>query len=308
MIRKNACLARCLIYKKGKVFKKKMVKLNKQLEERVEERTNDLSVMNNDLRREINERAKAETRIMQLQEDLIRLDRLSTMGELTASISHELHQPLMAIINYSNATLIDIENEPNQNDNISENIKAISEQALRSGGIVKRLREFSKWGEKEKNVLNIIDVVNEVRPLLNMDAKQYHVKLNYYFNDDGLYAEVDDVQIQQVITNLLRNGIEAMEGNESKNKVIDIRIYCKDNFINIEVKDKGIGLDESNLNRIFKSFYTTKVDGVGIGLSISNTIAKSHGGYIKIYNNDSGIGATSRLVLPLVCVSSKLSA
>ena len=256
--------------------------LNKQLEERVAERTKDLSVMNKDLRREIAERTKAEMRVMQLQEDLIRIERLSTMGEMTTSFAHELHQPLMAIVNYSQASLLDLESEPYKDESVRENLQAISEQALRSGKIVKRLREFSKHGSDEKAILNINEILKGIQPLLDMEAKQHKVELNYIFDALDSHVEADEIQIQQVISNLVRNGMEAMESSDGQNKSITIKVSRNDEgFVKIAAQDFGVGLLAGCENHVFESFYSTKSYGVGIGLSICNSIAKAHGGLHK---------------------------
>jgi len=275
-----------------------IAKLNKQLEERVLERTKDLSKINMELRCQIAERTKAEMHAMQLQEDLIRIGRFSTMGEMTTSFAHELHQPLMAIVNYSQASLLDLDNNADKRKNIQEYLQAISEQALRSGKIVKRLREFSKKGSNDKHIFNINYILQGIQPLLDMEAEQHAIVLNYFFDADDSFVKADEIQIQQVISNLVRNGMEAMEGKSDQTKSIVIKTSKDDDYVKVAVQDQGIGLKEADKSRVLESFYSTKTYGVGIGLSISNTIAKAHGGSIKIFNNESGIGATAELVLP----------
>ena len=282
-----------------KHIQEEITNLNKQLEERVIQRTKDLSLLNSNLKREINERIKVEKQVIQLQEDLIRLERIGTINEMTTSFAHELHQPLLAIVNYAQASLLDLESEFKDKNDIRENLQAITEQALRSGKIVKRLREFSKQGNKDKKLLSVNNILKNLQPLLDMEAEQRDIQFNYKYDERDSYVLADEILIQQIVTNLVRNAIEAMDEVDITGKSIDIIANASDSgFVNIQIVDQGIGLKAGEEDRIFDSFYTTKTYGVGIGLSISSSIAEAHGGHVKIYNNKSGIGTTSELVLP----------
>jgi len=164
--------------------------------------------------------------------------------------------------------------------------------------IVKYFREFLKQDSDEKHIFNINYFLQGIRPLLDMEAEQHAIKLNYILDADDSLVEADEIQIQQVISNPVRNGMEAMEKSSGKTKSIIIKTLKDENYVKVAVQDQGVGLKECDESRVPESFYSTKSYGAGIGLSISNTIAKAHGGSIKIFNNESGIGATSELVLP----------
>ncbi len=282
-----------------KHIQEEITNLNKKLEERVQQRTKDLSIMNENLKREIKERTKAEMNVMQLQEDLIKLERTSTINEMSTSFAHELHQPLTAIVNYAQASLIDLENKSYNEETIEKYLKEISGLALRSGKIVKRLREFSRKGEKDKKLITVNNIIKGIQPLLEMEAEKREIKFNYDFDKLGTCVRADEILIQQVVTNLVKNAIESMNDINSSDKSINISACVnQDGFVHIKVEDHGIGLKNVDNSRIFDSFYTTKSHGVGIGLSISNSIAEAHGGHIKIYNNKNSVGVTSELVLP----------
>ena len=277
-----------------------ITQLNKTLEERVVERTAELEDINSDLHREIMHRNKAELEIVKLQNDLIRMGRIGTMGEMASTMSHELHQPLMAIINYSQSALLDLKDNKDIDSDVVDNIKRISDQALRGGQIIREMRAFAVRGQTTTERYDINQLIVELKPLFEIEVTQNDVDLILDLAHEEFIAEINHVQIQQVISNLVRNSIEAMKYNNS-DKILTIRtMRLTENRVAIEVIDNGGGVEEKNIHQIFESFYTTKSEGLGLGLSISQKIIDAHDGSLKLINHNDGVLAriTLQLLVP----------
>lgn len=282
-----------------KIAQNEIATLNKNLEKRVVRRTTELQEINKSLNDEITERKKAEQEVVKLQNDLIRMSRVSTMGEMASTLAHELHQPLMAIVNYSQSALLDLtrsENK-NKNKNVIDDVNIISEQALRGGQIIREMKEFALRGEISMEHVNINKLIVELRPLFDIEVAQNNIELAVDIYNDELIVLINYVQLQQVVSNLVRNSIEAMKNNIDS-KILTIRSYKLDeNYVVIEVIDNGCGLDSGSDEKIYESFYTTKPEGLGLGLSISEKIVKAHNGTLSLINNDVGVTARVTLVL-----------
>lgn len=277
--------------------KEEITKLNKTLEERVAERTNELEEINNDLHREIMHRNKAELEIVKLQNDLIRMGGIGTMGEMASTISHELHQPLMAIINYSQSVLLDLQENKDIDADVVNNIKRISDQALRGGRIIREMRAFAIRGQTSTERYDINQLIVELKPLFKIEVTQNDVDLILDLAHEELIADINHIQIQQVVSNLVRNAIEAMKYN-NEDKILTIRtVRLAENRVAIEVIDNGGGIEETNVNQVFESFYTTKSEGLGLGLSISQKIVDAHDGELKLVNINGGVIAKVTLNL-----------
>ena len=277
-----------------KIAQNEITKLNRNLEKRVIERTNQLEDKNKDLQREILERNKAELEIVKLQNDLIRIGRVMTMGEMTSALAHELHQPLMAIVNYSQSTLVDLERDNNtQNNEVVKNIELISQQALRGGEIIRNMKEFTKRGKTEYERFDLNEIIIQLKPLFNIEVVQNNINFKIELEKKEMIVNINHIQIQQVISNLVKNSIEAMKYNTAEKNLV-IKTFKKDSDTAvIEVIDNGAGLSEESIDIIFDSFYTTKSEGLGLGLSISQKIIKAHEGCLKLFNNE--YGATARI-------------
>lgn len=277
--------------------KEEITELNKTLEERVSERTNELEEINNDLHREIMHRNKAELEIVKLQNDLIRMGRIGTMGEMASTMSHELHQPLMAIINYSQSALLDLKENKDIDADVVKNIKRISDQALRGGQIIREMRAFAIRGQTTTERYDINQLIVELKPLFEIEVTQNDIDLILDLAHEELIADINHIQIQQVVSNLVRNAIEAMKYN-NEDKILTIRtMRLTENRVAIEVIDNGGGVEEKNVNQIFESFYTTKSEGLGLGLSISQKIVDAHDGQLKLVNHNGGVIARVTLNL-----------
>ena len=277
--------------------KEEITELNKTLEERVSKRTSELEEINSDLHREIMHRNKAELEIVKLQNDLIRMGRIGTMGEMASTMSHELHQPLMAIINYSQSALLDLKDNHDIDSDVVENIKRISEQALRGGQIIREMRAFAVRGQTTTERYDINQLIVELKPLFEIEVTQNDIDLILDLAQEELIVDINHIQIQQVVSNLVRNSIEAMKYN-TEVKTLTIRtMRLTDNRVAIEVIDNGGGIEEKNVNQIFESFYTTKSEGLGLGLSISQKIIDAHDATLKLINHNEGVLARITLHL-----------
>ena len=238
--------------------------------------------------RDLTERQQTEDQLHDLQTELARLSRLTAMGEMASTLAHEINQPLSAISNYlqgCNRLLEPVEhpNVPKIRDALAETTK----QTLRAGHIIRQLREFVARGETEKRPENISKLVEEASALALVGAKEEGVKTLFRFASHTDTVLVEKVQIQQVLLNLMRNAIEAMQGCEPKQLLVTTSAP-NDDKITVSVADTGSGLSEEIAARLFQPFVTTKPAGMGVGLSISKRIIEAHGGEMWAEPNPGG--------------------
>lgn len=281
-----------------KLAQEEVTKLNKELEQRVIERTHELADINSDLRREIMQRNKAELEIVKLQNDLIRMGRISTMGEMASALAHELHQPLMAIVNYSQSALMDLNKSSQVENGVIDDIENVSEQALRGGEIIRKMKDFAIKGKSATARVDINELILELKPLFDIEAAQSRMKLSVRLVDEELIVDINSIQMQQVLSNMVRNGIEAMKYNTTDKLLTIATRRIEEEYVAIDIIDSGAGIREDQMEDVFESFYTTKSDGLGLGLSISEKIVKAHYGQLTLRNKSSG-GVTARVTLPL---------
>jgi two-component system sensor kinase FixL len=246
--------------------------------------------------RDLTERQKTEDQLHELQTELARLSRLTAMGEMASTLAHEMNQPLSAISNYLQGChrlleSVEHRNVPKIRDALSETTK----QTLRAGHIIRRLREFVTGGETEKRPENISKLVEETSALALVGAKEEGVKTVFRFANHGDAVLVEKVQIQQVLLNLMRNAIEAMQGCERKELEVATKSVDGD-MIEVSVADTGNGLSAEIADRLFQPFVTTKPGGMGVGLSISKRIIEAHSGRMWAEPNPGG-GTVFRFTL-----------
>jgi two-component system sensor kinase FixL len=210
------------------------------------------------------------------------------MGEMASTLAHEINQPLSAISNYlqgCNRLL-----EPVQHPNVPRIRDVLAEttrQTLRAGHIIRQLREFVTRGETEKQPENISKLVEEASALALVGAREVGIKTVFRFASHTDMVMVEKVQIQQVLLNLMRNAIEAMQDSERKELLVTTSVPNGDK-ITVSVADTGSGLSEEITERLFQPFVTTKPAGMGVGLSISKRIVEAHGGEMWVEPNPSG--------------------
>lgn len=248
-------------------------------------------------RAEIELRLK-EKEVADAREHLTHMARLSTMGEMAAGIAHEINQPLAAISTYAQGCKRMLDNGLTDARELAEPLEKIATQALRAGEVIRRLRGFIKKSASELELVDINDLVSEVVQLAEVDARKHGISVHVHLATDVQEVRVDPVQLQQVILNLIRNALEAMEETPRERARVDVYTAQEDNGqVIVRVVDCGPGLSEDALRRVFDPFFTTKATGMGMGLSISHSIIATHGGQLSVSNNDSGLGATFTIAL-----------
>ena len=229
---------------------------------------------------------------------LARLARVNMLGELTSSIAHEVNQPLTAVVASGNACLRWLAVQPPNLPKAQQAVERIIKDANRASDVIARVRSLVKRGPPIKEWLNATNVVSEIIALTRSEMDSNHVVLRTQFASGLPPILADRVQIQQVLLNMILNAIEAMSTAAPEKRELQIRLEPKDErSAEFTVRDSGIGILSDKLEHLFDAFYTTKVDGMGIGLAISRSIVEAHGGRIWATAN-SGSGATFHFTLP----------
>jgi two-component system sensor kinase FixL len=249
--------------------------------------------------RDLTERQETEARLQELQSELVHISRLTALGEMASALAHELNQPLSAIANFMKGSRRLLENKSDADCNmIREAMDKAAEQSLRAGQIIRRLRDFVARGETERRIESLRKLLEEASALALVGAKDRSVRVTYAF-DPALDAVLaDKVQIQQVVLNLVRNAIEAMEQSRRRELMIGTE-RGEDGMAVVKITDTGSGIAPEIAGQLFQPFVTTKSQGLGVGLSISRTIIESHGGRISVEPNPSG-GTIFRFTLRAV--------
>jgi signal transduction histidine kinase len=244
-------------------------------------------------------RAEAERgRLRQLEADLAHINRVSIMGELAASVAHEVNQPLAGVVSNASASLRWLTREVPNLEEARESLHRIVRDGKRAGEVIFRIRALTRRAEMPREKLDLNETMREVLALVGDESKGKSVIIRTRFADDLSPVAGDRVQLQQVVLNLVMNAIEAMSsiGERPRELVITTRNIDTDH-VQATVEDSGIGLDANTRDKIFDSFYTTKPGGMGMGLSISRSILQSHGGRLWATAKD-GPGTSFHFTLP----------
>jgi two-component system sensor kinase FixL len=246
---------------------------------------------------DISDRKERDSKITELQSELLHVTRLTVMGQLASALAHELNQPLAAILNYVNtAKLLAAKSTDPMGPRFGELLDKAAEQAGRAGQIIRRLRDFLLRRESERSLEDINAIVEEAAALSLVGATERGVVTRRDFADDLPPVSVDRIQIQQVLVNILRNAMEAMQ--ESAIRQLTLTTSRQDgDFVAVAISDTGSGMSDEVARRLFEPFVTTKERGMGFGLSISRSIIEEHGGRIWAEPNPSG-GTIFRFRLP----------
>jgi two-component system sensor kinase FixL len=229
---------------------------------------------------DLTERQQAEARLHELQSELLHVARLSDMGQMSSALAHELNQPLTAAGNYVKSGVRMLQNQPHEA--IRKPLEALEkgvQQIQRAGEIIRGLRSFVTKAETTRRVEDLAKVIDEANALAMVGTRSLSVMLRVDLDPRARAAVIDRVQIQQVIVNLMRNAIEAMM--ESERRELSVSTAARaDGFHEVRIADTGPGLPESVSSRLFQPFVTTKKSGMGVGLSICQSIIEAHGGRI----------------------------
>jgi len=261
-----------------------------ELETRVEERTAELRDANETLR----ERGEE---LQRVQTELAHVTRVMTLGELTASIAHEVNQPLAAIVTNGNATLRWLAGAKPNLYEARQAVERIIKDSYRASEVIARIRAFVKKRAPRNDLIDLNEVIVEVFALAQNQARHSHVDLKRQLGDHLPLVRGDRVQLQQVILNLIVNGMEAIAKSKSGARELLVSSSENDENVIVAVSDSGEGLDPAKLESVFEAFFTTKPEGMGMGLAISRTIIEAHGGRLWATAN-SPRGAVFQFTLP----------
>jgi two-component system sensor kinase FixL len=230
--------------------------------------------------RDLTERQQTETRLQELQSELVHMSRFTALGEMASTLAHEINQPLTAITNYLKGCRRILERmEGASVPMLRDAVNEAGEQALRAGQVIRHLREFVTRGESERHIESLPRLVEEASALALVGAKEQGVRVMFQLDPAVPFVLADRIQIQQVLLNLIRNAIEAMQ-EVTRRELRIITRPVEDNLVELAVQDTGPGLAPEVAAQLFQPFITTKKHGMGVGLSICRTIVESHGGKI----------------------------
>jgi PAS domain S-box-containing protein len=241
----------------------------------------------------------AQEALQRAQAELAHVTRVTTLGELTASIAHEVNQPLAAIVTNGEATLRWLANESPNLAEARGAVERIISDSHRASEVIKRLRELARKSDLQMAALDVNDVIADVVALVQREVLSHRVRLRLELDKTLRPVTGDRVQLQQVLINLLMNGIEAMATvNERPRELVVRSAQRETDRVLVAVRDSGIGIDPERVDRLFMAFVTTKPDGLGMGLSICRSIIEAHGGELWALSNDDA-GATFQFTLPI---------
>jgi len=269
------------------------------LELRVREQTADLVTSHQALQAQITESKQAEAELRQTRGELSRVARVLMMGELAASIAHEINQPLAAIVTNAGAGLRWLAAATPNLEQSRAALHRIVRDGERAGRVLSQIRSLVNKAAQARDPVDINQLIGETLPLLRSEINEHQITLSTEFATlppiDG-----DRVQLQQVLINLILNAIEAMHAVSVRARHLTIcTALGDDHLLRVEVRDRGVGIDPAAANRLFETFFSTKRRGMGMGLSISRTIIEAHGGHLWAEANPGG-GAIFQFTLPLI--------
>jgi C4-dicarboxylate-specific signal transduction histidine kinase len=256
---------------------------------------------------DITARRQAEELASQQAERAQNASRLITMGEMASSVAHELNQPLTAITNYCNGMLSRIKGQQIEEADLIWALEKTSHQAQRAGQIIHRIRSFVKRSEPNRSASDVVSMVDEAVELAEIELRRRNVRLSHYVAARLPKIHVDPILIEQVLVNLMKNAAESIDNAERPlgKRHVELRVVPKvvdhQNTVHFAVTDTGKGLPPEVMDRLYEAFFSTKVEGMGIGLNLCRTIVESHQGRItaeNIYNADEVVGCCFSFWIP----------
>lgn len=231
------------------------------------------------------------------RQHLAHMERLSTMGEMAAGIAHEVNQPLTAVANYSRVGRHLLSREHLDRQRLRELLEKLDTQAVRASEVIQRLRSYLRKPGGGRECLEINRVIQDVIALAEVDSRINDISIHFAAGSGMRPVAVDPVQLQQVALNLIRNAMEAMTGSRARQQGVLVETRQEGDWVVLEVIDRGHGLSDEARERLFQPFFTTKPGGMGVGLSICQSIIQNHHGMISAHSNSEG-GTTFRCMLP----------
>lgn len=276
------------------------------LEQNVAERTRALATAVADLQREITERQRVEERLSRQQAEVAHLQRLRTIESMTTQIAHEINQPLGAIANYASGLARRLQGNPPDLEALAGIAMQISRQAIRAAEVVRRLRDLVRKDDPERKAHDLEQIVTDATQMVATNLRRRGVTLRVAIAPDLPQVFVDRIQVQQVLINLIANGLDAIDAvpagsreSGAPDEVVVEAAFSGKREIEVRVHDTGIGIRNADDDEIFAPFFTTKSEGLGMGLPISRTIVEAHGGTLRAIAGD-GRGSTFVFTLPVV--------
>jgi PAS domain S-box-containing protein len=248
--------------------------------------------------RDITTSREAEAELQRVRTELARVARVTTLGELTAAIAHEVNQPLTGLISSGNACLHWLAANPPNLEAARRSVERMIDDGNRAADVIRRIRDMVRKSPPRKDGFNINDTIMEVLALIRTELSRNDISPRAELSNDLPVVWGDRIQLQQVILNLVMNAIEAMsEVSPTQRKLLIASVKDGSNGVLVRIQDSGIGLDGESLDRLFEAFFTTKARGMGMGLAVSQTILQAHGGRLWATPNASH-GATFQFTLP----------
>jgi C4-dicarboxylate-specific signal transduction histidine kinase len=258
------------------------------------------------LNRDIARRKQVESDLRASQEqlelhqiELAHMSRLSIMGEMVASLAHELNQPLHAARNYARGSVRRLLKNPDHDAELTEALQHMADETDRAAEILRRVRDFVQKTGPCTSEISVNDLVQEAVMINRLELKQTRAKIVCDLAPKIAAVRADPIQIEQVVVNLARNGLESMQETPKEQRILTIGTrQCDERTIEVFVRDRGKGIGEQEIKRIFEPFFTTKPEGMGMGLAISRSIIQAHEGRLWVSANEEG-GSTFHFTLPV---------
>jgi C4-dicarboxylate-specific signal transduction histidine kinase len=248
---------------------------------------------------DITDRKEAEERNRVQQEKLLLTSRLMSVGEMASTLAHEINQPLSAIANYNMGAVRRLKSDHWKKEDLVSALEKSAAQAERAGRVVQRVREFLRRREPVREPMSINEVVIDVTELIELEAEKASVHLGLDLGDDVPLVNADRIMVEQVLLNLVKNGIEAMKQTPRTERRLTVRTRRTGNQVEVCVIDRGHGIPGEVAPELFSPFFTTKTNGMGMGLNICRSIVELHDGHLWFSANPAG-GAMFHFTLPQV--------
>jgi len=238
--------------------------------------------------RDLSERQEAQQRLQDLQAEVVHMSRLTAMGEMASTLAHELNQPLTAVASYLSGCRWLLDGKQDNNAAmLRDGVERAAEQALRAGQIIRRLRDFVARGDTDRQAERLSKLIEEANALALVGIKQTGIRVISQASPQIIDVHVDKIQIEQVLINLIRNAIDAMQETSIRELTISTKQSSGD-MVEVSIADTGPGISQVVAGQLFQPFVTTKLNGMGVGLSISRTIIEAHGGRLWAESNPGG--------------------
>lgn len=296
IVKKKSVSSNTAKRKKEKKSSLKTAVTRKELERKIQTQKKEIKVRNGQIKRGASREKISDLKIEEQREELLHVTRVGKLAEFVSSLAHEISQPLTAILSYAQAAQrMFAGREPE----LQEILQFIINDNQRATEVIRRLRLLLKKSHPVFETLNISTLINDTIELVIAHITVRHTVVKLKLDKDLPPTQGDRIQLQQVLLNLISNSLEAMEENSDPREML-IRTSRKDiDTIVVEINDSGCGIPEENKKKLFKHFFTSKPDGLGMGLSISRSIVNAHGGQLEAENNPDR-GATFYFTLPIL--------